>query len=110
MEELAIQEGSPHADPRCVQRLVRHGFRSAWLGLVLLIRRPWSDDDIESLDVARTLSLAALRRQRERALRDEKLATVDPKELEARVDTAGLAAATARLRGKASAAIGTEQA
>ncbi len=93
---------------RILRRFPVGPFRSAWLGLVLLIRRPWSDDDIESLDVARTLSLAALRRQRERALRDEKLATVDPKELEARVDTAGLAAATARLRGKASAAIGAE--
>jgi hypothetical protein len=83
-------------------------FRNAWLGIVLLVRRPWSDDDLESLDAARSLCLGALRLQRERALRDEKLVTFDPKELGARVDIAGLAAATDRLRGKPAVAIGPE--
>jgi len=73
--------------------------QSLWLGLVLLVRNPWDAADVEALDAARTECLAALRRQEERALRDEALAKPDPDELLSRIDLAAIQAAAARARG-----------
>lgn len=71
-------------------------FRSVWLGLVLLVRNPWDTSDAQALDTARRECLAALRRQEERALRDEPLAKLDPEELRKRVNVPELEALLAR--------------
>ena len=74
-------------------------FRRAWLGVVLTVHSPWDESDVETLDVARLMCLAALRRQEERALRDQDLASLDAAEVRARVDLAQLETAAARIRG-----------
>ena len=74
--------------------------RWTWLGLRFTFHKPWNESDLAKVDTARTMCLEALRRQHERALRDEPLVTVSPEEARKRLDLVALEAAAARVSGK----------
>ncbi len=74
-------------------------FGRLWRGLLLTVSNPWNSDDLAALNAAREECLAALRRQEDRALRDEPLARLDADELTKRVDVAGFEAIVARAAG-----------
>lgn len=74
-------------------------FGRLWRGLRLTVSNPWNADDLAALNAAREECLAALRRQEDRALRDEPLARLNADELAKRVDIAGFEAIVVRARG-----------
>jgi len=70
------------------------------LGRLFTFYKPWNESDLAKVDTARTMCLEALRRQHERALRDEPLVTVSPEEARTRLDLVALEAAAAWVSGK----------